>query len=670
MTRRTINDEGSAFVSQLFEVTPGSARQLTFGEESASLLAVGERGEVYFTREDPGAEKKGDAIWMLPPGGEAREIFRYRGGIESVRATTENLYITLSVLPGACKPDATVEQQLAASSELSKKRADAKVSAVLHQRFPTRYWADDLGPGEPRLFASPLPPLERTTDLTWPKDKAGDPADAANGASTKEMPAKLPDHELELTEVKLPPAPAGAHQWNLGSVMPTPDGSKVLLGMEERRSIDTFNQLWITTEEGEPRLLLADPAADIYAAAIANDAEWAAVGRELPPLPGQTVQETTMKLDLASGTTDVLWDQTWNYLTIAPDNTIYVAADREGRGGVYRLDGHGGATLITPDDEYNYSCLNWTQDGLVALRSSIAEPSSVVFIDAQTGTVTEGPRLTPDFELPGVLTEVTATALDGAPLRGWLALPEGEGPHPLVVFAHGGPWGSWNDWTWRWNPWVFTAQGYAVLLPDPGISTGYGNEMVARGHDALGDEPFTDIMALTDAAVERDDVDDQRQLFTGGSYGGYMANWVAGHTGDRFKGIVTHASLWNVESMGRTTDNGGWYRWMMGAVPSGKHAGPPQAEKWSPHAFVDQIEVPMLVIHGDKDYRVPVSQGLELWMDLQRTSPDLGHQYLYFPDEGHWILKPGNAEVWYQTFLAFLDQHGKEKGFKTPDMLG
>lgn len=93
----------------------------------------------------------------------------------------------------------------------------------------------------------------------------------------------------------------------------------------------------------------------------------------------------------------------------------------------------------------------------------------------------------------------------------------------------------------------------------------------------------------------------------------------------------------------------------------GKSGGAPQSELWSPHRFVDQIRVPMLVIHGDKDYRVPISQGLELWFDLQRTSPELGHQYLYYPDEGHWILKPGNAQVWYETFLDFLDSHRERR---------
>ena len=149
------------------------------------------------------------------------------------------------------------------------------------------------------------------------------------------------------------------------------------------------------------------------------------------------------------------------------------------------------------------------------------------------------------------------------------------------------------------------------------------------------------------------DIDSERIALAGGSYGGYMANWVAGHTGSAFKCIVTHASLWNTTSMGRTTDNSSWDQAMR-----------EQSAQYSPHLFAEDIEVPMLVIHGDKDYRVPIGQGQELWLDLltQAKTPldadgDTQHRFLYFPDEGHWILGRGNAEVWYRTVLAFLDTH-------------
>ncbi|MCW4457581.1 S9 family peptidase [Microbacterium sp. MPKO10] len=145
-----------------------------------------------------------------------------------------------------------------------------------------------------------------------------------------------------------------------------------------------------------------------------------------------------------------------------------------------------------------------------------------------------------------------------------------------------------------------------------------------------------------------------------------MANWVAGHTGTRFRCIVTHASLWNTESMGSTTDNDGWDEPMR-----------VQNEQYSPHRFVADIQVPMLVIHGDRDYRVPIAQGQQLWYDLlthSATPRDADghtqHRYLYFPDEGHWILGRGNAQVWYETFLGFLDTHVRGVEAVRPATLG
>ncbi|HIY65134.1 MAG TPA: prolyl oligopeptidase family serine peptidase, partial [Candidatus Agrococcus pullicola] len=158
----------------------------------------------------------------------------------------------------------------------------------------------------------------------------------------------------------------------------------------------------------------------------------------------------------------------------------------------------------------------------------------------------------------------------------------------------------------------------------------------------------------------------KRTAFGGGSYGGYMANWVAGHTGDRFKCIVTHASLWDTDSMGHTTDNAGWEAPMR-----------TQNLTYNPKDSVTDIVVPMLVIHGDKDYRVPIAQGHHLWYDLNAFSSTprdehgrTRHRYLYFPDEGHWILGRGNAQVWYETFIAFLDEHVRGEQWERPATLG
>jgi dipeptidyl aminopeptidase/acylaminoacyl peptidase len=221
---------------------------------------------------------------------------------------------------------------------------------------------------------------------------------------------------------------------------------------------------------------------------------------------------------------------------------------------------------------------------------------------------------------------------------------------------------SWNSWSWRWNPWLMAAKGYAVLLPDPALSTGYGHGFVQRGYHEWGDRPFRDIMAATDAAVAREDIDHARTGMMGGSYGGYMANWIAGHT-DRFEAIVSHASLWVLDQMFGTTDMPMFWRPQFGDPAN----NPEMYERNSPHRHLDKITTPMLVIHGAKDYRVPIGEALRLWWDLNRTGAEA--KFLYFPDENHWVLTPGNAKIWYETVYAFLAQHVLGEPWQRPDLL-
>ena len=208
---------------------------------------------------------------------------------------------------------------------------------------------------------------------------------------------------------------------------------------------------------------------------------------------------------------------------------------------------------------------------------------------------------------------------------------------------------SWNAWHWRWNPHLLAARGYAVLLPDPAISTGYGQAFIDRGWGRWGEEPYTDLLAAIDGALERPDLDRVRTAAMGGSFGGYMANWVAGHT-DRFRAIVTHASLWELRGFHGTTDHGPSWEAEFGDP----YLDPSRYEASSPHRFLDRIRTPMLVIHGELDHRVPISEALRLWTDLQRHG--VPSRFLYFPDENHWVLQPRNARLWYETVLAFLDE--------------
>jgi dipeptidyl aminopeptidase/acylaminoacyl peptidase len=250
-------------------------------------------------------------------------------------------------------------------------------------------------------------------------------------------------------------------------------------------------------------------------------------------------------------------------------------------------------------------------------------------------------------------------------VRSWLLLPpqaSAEQPAPLAVLIHGGPLASWTGWHWRWSPHVLLDAGYAVLLPDPALSTGYGQAAIDRGWGRWGDVVYGDVMTAVDEAVARPEVDAERTAALGGSFGGYMANWIAGHS-DRFDAIVTHASLWALDAFHGTTDLGVWWE---------REFGDPYTDaqryvEHSPNRFVGQIRTPMLVIHGERDYRVPIGEALTLWTDLRRHGVEA--KFLYFPDEHHWVLKPNNSRVWYATVLAFLDRHVRGAAWAQPDLL-
>jgi dipeptidyl aminopeptidase/acylaminoacyl peptidase len=328
----------------------------------------------------------------------------------------------------------------------------------------------------------------------------------------------------------------------------------------------------------------------------------------------------------------------------------------------------GEVTRIT-GDHGAYSELNPSPDGryVYALRDAWDAPPAPVRLDA---AATDGEPVhldTPGSELtvPGTLTEIETTADDGTRIRSWLVLPEeasADSPAPLMLWVHGGPYMSFNGWSWRWNPWLLAARGYAVLLPDPALSTGYGQDMLRRAWGQWGPRTHADVMAITDAAEAREDIDAERTAMMGGSFGGYMANWIAGHT-DRFKAIVSHASLWGLDAFNGTTDYPPVWEQEFGTPLE-------QPERYlvnSPHLHAPNITTPMLVIHGDKDYRVPIGEGLRLWRDLQLYGVE--SKFLYFPDENHWILTPGNAQVWYQTVFAFLDHHVQGKEWVRPEHL-
>ncbi len=589
----------------------------------------------------PAAKDAKPGLWLLPAGGgEARRIAAPGGGVEAVAVARDagTLVYSAPTFRGTAAGDD--------DAAMRKARSDAGVSAILHESGRLRYWDHDLGPEQLRLLAAEVPaPAGAGEDadagLAEPRDLTPDPGRA------------LDEQSFDLT----------------------PDGRAVVTGWivleasaEERAEVTV-----IDVATGERRTLLSGTGLDYESPRVSPDGRLVIARRTEHETYDHPADVTLVATPLAAGEPRELlagFDRHPGEAVWAHDSgSVFFTADHEGRRPVFRVDlASSEVTRLTPDHGA-YESLCPAPDGrsLYALRSAYDEAPAPVRIDLEQPAAEPARLNTPGarFEFPGRLEEVSTQAADGTTIRAWLVLPTEatpDTPAPLVLWVHGGPVASWNSWSWRWNPWLLAARGYAVLLPDPALSTGYGQHMIERGYTGWGAAPFTDVMAITDAVAERAEIDSGRTAMMGGSFGGYMANWIAGHT-DRFQAIVSHASLWALDQMFGTTDGPAFWRRSFGDFAT----QPERYRENSPHLHADKIVTPMLIIHGDKDYRVPVGEALRLWWDLISRSKQV--KFLYFPDENHWVLKPGDVEIWYATVLAFLAEHVRGEAWRQPELL-
>lgn len=589
-----------------------------------SLLFVSDRPDP--AADGDGGDGDGDdgpTLWHLPAdGGEPREVAHWPGGVEefAVARDTGTVAFAASVTPGA--------------TDRERRREAAGVTAVLHESHPILGPDHHLGPAERRLFiTAPVPPDD---DLGTPRDITPEAGRALSG---------------QLFAI-------------------TPDGATVITGwwVAQPRGERRSELVAIDTATGERRRLAAEDGVDFHSPAVAPDGRGVVCTRERHGTPDEPIDLTlwSVSIDRADGGHDLtpgldLWpfDPIWS-----PDSrTVYFGAYEHGRAPVFGVDvGTKEVTRLT-DDDAAYEPMAVSPDGrnVYAVRSGIGAPPAPVRLAEGEPPV----RLTREESPapPGRVTEITATAPDGVPVRSWLVLPgEASSPAPLLVWVHGGPHSSWCAWDWHWNPWVMAAHGYAVLLPDPALSGGYGQDSLRRGHGRWAAATFDDLMAITDAAVARADIDGTRTAVMGPSFGGQMTNWIAGHT-DRFDAIVTHAGPWRLDDQVASDEGLHAYARVFGDPDD--HPGTWAAS--DPARHVGKISTPMLVTHGGLDHRVPVGHALRQWTDLVRYGVEV--KFVYFPDEGHRIRRPGNAAVWYATVLAFLAQHLLDEKWNRPELL-
>ena len=256
----------------------------------------------------------------------------------------------------------------------------------------------------------------------------------------------------------------------------------------------------------------------------------------------------------------------------------------------------------------------------------------------------------------GASSQLFAKSADGLNLHSHLVTPPDFTPskkYPAVVLIHGGPQGAWEDfWQWRWNAQMFAGAGYVVLLPNPRGSEGFGQKFVDEVSGDWGGKPYDDVMRAVDVLMAQPYIDGKRVAALGASFGGYMVNWIAGHS-DRFACLVSHAGVYDLRSMYGETEEIWFTRWEYRGDPWG--AGAELYDKFSPSRFAQNFKTPTLVVAGEHDYRVPFGQSMQFFTALQQRK--VPSRLLLFPEENHWVQRPGNARLWYGVVLDWLSRY-------------
>jgi dipeptidyl aminopeptidase/acylaminoacyl peptidase len=440
------------------------------------------------------------------------------------------------------------------------------------------------------------------------------------------------------------------------------DGRTLYFTLREAGRIEASStnlDIFAATDGAAPRDLTDANDATDNLPAVSPDGRWlayAAMAR-----PGYEADRMVIQLrNLATGETRALtqgWDRSVESITWAPDGrSLLVTAGEILDDPLFRVDiATGRATRLT-------------QGGTVGNVTPLADGSVVYTLNSLTAP-DDLYRLAPDGRATQ-LTHVNADKLadldpvtvhrfhfagaNGDTVWGQIIKPaHAEGRLPVAFLIHGGPQGSFgNGWSYRWNPWLFSAPGYAAVTVDFHGSTGYGQAFTDSINRDWGGKPLEDLrLGLAAAGREDPGIDVANACALGGSYGGYMVNWIAGQWNDGFRCLVTHDGVFDTRAMSFETEELWFNDWEFG----GPYTNPEAAatmERWNPARFTQNWRTPTLVIHSERDFRIPYSQGLAVFTALQRQ--DVPSRLLVYPDENHWVLKPQNSIQWYREVDAWL----------------
>ena len=563
--------------------------------------------------------------------GEAQAVTNLGVDVQSFDVVPggKHLLVSLSVFPDC--------EDLACTIARSKAQSEAKVSGVVYDRIFIRHWDTWKDGRQNHLFALPL---------------GDDPA----GDSDVVHLSKGLDGDVHSQ-------PFGGD----GDYTPSPDGRSAVFALRKAGKTEPWStnfDLWQVNLDGsgEPRNLTVDNPAWDGTPVFSPDGKslaWLAMSRA----GFEADRFRIMLRDLASGKTREVapdWDRSPGSLAFSHDGKqILVSADDVGHTRVFAINlGSGAVRALSGDGAVGSFAVG--RKRVLFERDDLSSPVDLYSVALSGGPVLRHTQVNAErmSELEfGAAEQFQFAGWNDEPVYGWVVEPVGFEPgkrYPLAFIVHGGPQGSMgNHFHYRWNPQTYAGKGYAVVFIDFHGSTGYGQAFTDSITGDWGGKPLVDLQkGLAYAEANFDFIDRQNACALGASYGGYMMNWIAGAWSDRFDCIVNHDGILDSRFMSWSTEELWFDEWEHGGP---QHLVPQNYEKFNPINRLREWKTPMLVIHGQQDFRVPFEQGIAAFTALQRMG--IESRFLQFPDENHWVLKPRNSVQWHREVERWLAEH-------------
>jgi len=608
----------------LLSATGGEPRQLTFHAKSSSSPRWKPDGSgIAFLSARAGVQQ----IYFLPlDGGEARPMTNVPVDIESFAWSPNGgqFVFQATVFAGAAS--------LQESADLDKEKQGSQVQARIIDHLLFRSWNRWTDGKRTHVFVCDA--------------DGGDPVDVTPG------------------EFDAPPLDLGGHQ----DFVFSPDGSRIAYVSNHTKmpAANTNSDIFLVpTQGGEAEnMTIENKAVDNQPVFSPDGAHMLYRAMRRPGFEAD--QYELMLRNLQTGESEALTDD----LDLSPDEilfspdgkTLYFNVEEKARVTIYSLEikSHKLKKLVAQNVNTN---LIISPDGrtLYFKKQSNVMPSEIFSLDLKKGQVRQlsfvNKQLLEQLDM-NPIEDFWFTSFDGKKAHGFLVKPpnfDADKKYPLIYLIHGGPQGMWSDdFHYRWNTSMFAAPGYVVAAVNFRGSKGYGQAWCDAVSKDWGGGPYKDLMAGLDYVLDTYNfIDKDKVAAAGASYGGFMINWIAGHTG-RFKALVSHDGVFDQRSMYGATEELWFPEWEFGGTPYEK---PDLYEKWSPSTYAANFakyKTPMLIIHGQHDFRVPVTQGLQLFTAMQRMG--VPSRLLYFPDETHFVTKPQNARLWWSEVFAWIEK--------------